>query len=59
VLIISSSLDDLGAFFVQKLMAAIGAEQFDLLVPELLIVAIKFALALRARHPKNLRHHSS
>jgi hypothetical protein len=37
-------------------VAAIGAEQFDLFVPELLVVAIKFAVTLRAGHPKNLRH---
>jgi hypothetical protein len=56
---ISSSLDDLGAFLVQKLMAAVGAKELDVLMPQLLIVTVKFAFALRARHPKNLRHHSS
>ena len=52
------SLNDLGAFFVQKLMAAIGAEELDLLVPELLIVTIELALTLGAGHPKNFRHSS-
>ena len=52
------SLDDLGALLVQKLMAAIGAEKFDLLVPELLVVTIELAFALRAGHPKNFRHAS-
>jgi hypothetical protein len=47
------SLDDFGALFVQELVAAIGAEELDLLVSEFLIVAIKFAFALRASHPKN------
>ena len=54
-----TSLDDFGAFLVQKLMAAIGAEELDFLVPELLPVAIKFAFALRTGHPKNFRHGSS
>jgi hypothetical protein len=40
-------------------MAAIGAEEFDFLVPELLIVAIKFAPALRTGYPKNFRHGDS
>jgi hypothetical protein len=40
-------------------VAAIGAEELDLLVPELLIVTIEFALALRAGHPKNFRHDAS
>jgi hypothetical protein len=37
-------------------VAAIGAEEFDLFVPELLPVTIKLALALWAGHPKNFRH---
>jgi hypothetical protein len=37
-------------------VAAIGAEQLDLFVAKLLIVAIEFAIALRAGHPKNFRH---
>jgi hypothetical protein len=37
-------------------MAAIGAEEFDFLVPEFLIVAIKFTPALRAGYPENFRH---
>jgi hypothetical protein len=53
-----SSLDDLGAFLVQKLVAAVGAKKFDLLVPEFLPVTVKLALALRTGHPKNLRHGS-
>jgi hypothetical protein len=40
-------------------VAAIGAKELDLFVPKLLIVTIKFALALRARHPKDFRHGSS
>jgi hypothetical protein len=40
-------------------VAAIGAEKLDLLVPELLIVTIELALALRAGHPENFRHSSS
>jgi hypothetical protein len=37
-------------------VAAIGAEDLDLLVPELLPVAIEIAFALRAGHPENFRH---
>jgi hypothetical protein len=37
-------------------VVAIGAEELDLLVPELLGVAIELALALRAGHPENFRH---
>jgi len=37
-------------------MIAIGAEELDFLVPELLPVAIKLAFALRAGHPKNFCH---
>jgi hypothetical protein len=54
-----TSLDDLGAFLVQKLMATVRAEKLDFLVPELLVVAIKFAIALGASHPKDFRHGSS
>jgi hypothetical protein len=54
-----TSLDDFRTLFVQKLMAAIGAEELDFLVPQLLGVAIEFSLALRAGHPKNFRHSSS
>jgi hypothetical protein len=52
----SSSLKDLGAILVHKLVAAIGTEEFDILVPQLLIVAIELALALRAGYPKYFRH---
>jgi hypothetical protein len=54
-----TSLDDLRTLFVQKLVAAIGAEELDLFVPKLLPVAIKLALALRAGHPKYFRHDAS
>jgi hypothetical protein len=37
-------------------VAAIGTEQLDLFVPQFLPMAIKFALALRAGHPKNFCH---
>jgi hypothetical protein len=37
-------------------VTAIGAEKLDLLVPELLPVTIKFALAPGTGHPKNFRH---
>jgi hypothetical protein len=40
-------------------VAAIGAEELDLLVAEFLVVTIKLAFALRAGHPKNFRHDSS
>jgi len=40
-------------------VAAIGAEEFDIFVPELVPVAIKLALALRTGHPKYFRHGSS
>jgi hypothetical protein len=53
-----SSLDDFRAFLVQKLVTAIGAEELDFLVPELLPVAIEFAFTLRAGHPKNFCHGS-
>jgi hypothetical protein len=52
------SLDDFGALFVQKLVAAIGAEKLDLFAPQLLGVAIEFTFTLRAGHPKNFRHDS-
>lgn len=54
----STSFDDLGTLFVQKLMTAIGTEKFDLLMPKLVPVTVKIALALRAGHPKYLRHAS-
>jgi hypothetical protein len=53
-----ASLDDLGAFLVQKLMGAIGAEELDVFVTKLLIVAIELAFALRTGHPKDFRHSS-
>jgi hypothetical protein len=56
---VSTSLDDLRTFFIQKLVTAIGAEKLDLLVAKLLIVTIKLAAALRAGHPKDFRHGSS
>jgi hypothetical protein len=52
------SLDDLGAFFVQKLVTAIGAEKLDLFVAKLLIVAVELAAALRAGHPENFSHNA-
>jgi hypothetical protein len=39
-------------------VAAVGAEKLDVLVPELLVMAIKVAFALRAGHPKNFCHAS-
>jgi hypothetical protein len=39
-------------------VAAIGAEKLDVFVPEFLVVTVKFALALRAGHPKYFRHAS-
>jgi hypothetical protein len=39
-------------------MVAIRAKKLDLLVPQLLIVAVKFALALGAGHPEDFRHAS-
>jgi hypothetical protein len=53
------SFDDLRTLLVQELVAAVGAEELDLLVPELLIVTIELAFALRAGHPKNFCHDSS
>src|SRR5262245_43109008 len=53
---ILSSLDDFRALFVQELVAAIGAEQLDLLAPKFLVVTIELAFALRAGHPENFRH---
>jgi hypothetical protein len=53
------SLDDFGAFFIQKLVAAIGTEQLDLFVAELLPVTIELAFALRAGYPKNFRQRIS
>jgi hypothetical protein len=55
----SSSLKDLGAILVHKLVAAIGTEELDILVPQLLIVAIELPFALRAGHPEYLRHEAS
>jgi hypothetical protein len=37
-------------------VTAIGTEEFDLFVPELLPMTIKLAFALRAGDPKNFRH---
>jgi hypothetical protein len=37
-------------------VAAIGAEELDLLVPQLLGMTIKLTFALRAGHPKNFSH---
>jgi hypothetical protein len=37
-------------------VAAIGAEELDFLVPELLPVTVKLAFALGARHPEDLGH---
>jgi hypothetical protein len=54
-----TSLDDLRALLIEELVTAIGAEELDFLMPELLPVAIELAFALRAGHPKNLRHGSS
>jgi hypothetical protein len=51
--------DDLRAFFIQELVAAVGAEKLDLFVAQLLGVAIKFAFALRTGHPKYFGHDSS
>jgi hypothetical protein len=48
-----TSLDDFRTLFVQELVAAIGAEKLDLLAPKFLVVAIKFAFALRAGYPEN------
>jgi hypothetical protein len=51
-----SSLDDFRTLFVKKLVAAIGAEKLDVLVPELLPVTIKLAFAMWAGHPENFGH---
>jgi hypothetical protein len=51
-------LDDFGTFLVQKLVATIRAKELDLLAPKFLIMAIKFALALRADYPENFGHNS-
>jgi hypothetical protein len=40
-------------------VTAIGTEKLDLLMPELLIVTIELALAVRAGHPKNFCHDAS
>jgi hypothetical protein len=53
------SFDDFGTLLVQKLVTAIGAEELDLLVPELLPMTIEFALALRTGHPEDFGHDSS
>jgi hypothetical protein len=39
-------------------VAAIRAEELNLLVPELLPVAIEFAFTLRTGHPKNFCHNA-
>src|SRR5262245_30752909 len=54
-----SSLDDFRALFVQELVAAIGAEQLDLLAPKFLLVTIELAFAQRAWNPVNFCHSSS
>jgi hypothetical protein len=51
-----TSLDDFRTLLVQKLVAAIRAEELDLLVPKFLVVTIKLAFALWAGHPKYFRH---
>jgi hypothetical protein len=51
-----TSLDDLRTFLVQELVAAIRTEEFDVFVPQLLIVAIELAVTLWAGDPKNFRH---
>jgi hypothetical protein len=50
--------DDFGALLVKELVAAVRAQELDFLVPKFLIVAIKFAFALRAGHPENFCHGS-
>jgi hypothetical protein len=37
-------------------MVAIGAEELDLFMPQLVPVAIELAFTLRAGHPENFRH---
>jgi hypothetical protein len=39
-------------------VAAVGAKKLDLLMPQLLVMTIKFAIALRAGHPEDFRHGS-
>ena len=39
-------------------MAAVGAEELNILVPQLFRVAVKFPLALGASYPKYLCHDS-
>ncbi len=39
-------------------MTAVGAEELNLLVPQLFRVAVKFPLALGASHPKDVWHDS-
>jgi hypothetical protein len=51
-----SSLNDLRTLFIHELMTAKGTEKLDFLVPELLPMTIKFAVALRTGHPKDFRH---
>jgi hypothetical protein len=51
-----TSLGDFGTLLVQKLVTAIGAEELDLLVPQLLGMTIKLPFALWAGHPKNFCH---
>jgi hypothetical protein len=52
------SLDNLRAFFIQELVAAIRTEELDVLMPELLPMTIKLAPALRTGHPENFGHDS-
>jgi hypothetical protein len=49
-------LDDFRALLVQKLVTAIGTEELDIFVPELLPMTIKFAFAFGTGHPKNSCH---
>jgi hypothetical protein len=53
---LSVSLDDFRAFLIEEPVFTLGAEQGDLLVPEILPMAIELAPALRAGDPENFRH---
>ena len=55
---LSVSLDDLGTLFIQKLVAAVRAEELNSFMPELVPVTVELAFALGAGHPKDLRHDS-
>jgi hypothetical protein len=54
-----SSLDDFRTLVVQKLLIAIGAEELDFLVPQLLPVTIELAFSLRAGRPEYFGHGAS